>query len=400
MRSIKVFVKILAKKIWRFASLLVTMGPRYTYIKLFRPRLKVLRQILLYLKNGGIRYTYNILHVMTFYGPSNPAIIRWLQRNYPYPDYVEFEPTTRCNLKCIMCEHTYWKEPGKDMTFEQFKHIVDQFPRLKWISPTGIGESFLNKDFVKMLWTVKSRGTYLDMFDSFVFIDREIAEELVNMKCDRIIASIDGATKETYEKIRPGANFGKVINNLHNLIRIKKERKSFFPQVDIHYIISRYNLEEAPKFVELIHSFGKGAIRELRFTRVLHSYNEIKNFYTEVPREIIYEVERKSEELNINMVWGSDVPHSKPPTTHCAAWHIPFIFVTGHVIPCCAENEKNDREFQKKYSMGNIFEQSFKEIWYGEKYTKFRRELFSGKIPIQCQTCPVFDRAITQIPLW
>ena len=64
---------------------------------------------------------------------------------------MEIEVTTRCNLKCIICEHTYWDEPNRDMSFEQFKGIVDQFPKLKWIGLTGIGESFINKDFMKML---------------------------------------------------------------------------------------------------------------------------------------------------------------------------------------------------------------------------------------------------------
>ncbi|MEW6041901.1 MAG: SPASM domain-containing protein, partial [Elusimicrobiota bacterium] len=210
-------------------------------------------------------------------------------------------------------------------------------------------------------------------------------------KLDRIIASIDGATKQTYEKIRVGSNFDVVIANLKYLIRLKKEKKSFFPRIDMHYIISKYNYLEAPKFVELVHSLGANEINELRFTRTLHNYPEISNLYIEVPQEIISEVEEKSLKLGVNMVWGSDIPTNKPPASECVAWIMPFIFVTGHVIPCCAENEKNDREFQKKYSMGNIFEQTFKEIWYGEKYTKFRKELFSGKIPVQCITCPVFN---------
>ncbi|MFQ6118808.1 MAG: hypothetical protein ACE5KE_02860, partial [Methanosarcinales archaeon] len=56
----------------------------------------------------------------------------------PYPPSIEIEPTTRCNLRCTICEHTYWNEKGRDMSFKEFKGIVDQFPRLKWIGLTGI----------------------------------------------------------------------------------------------------------------------------------------------------------------------------------------------------------------------------------------------------------------------
>ncbi len=69
---------------------------------------------------------------------------------------------------------------------------------------------------------------------------------------------------------------------------------------------------------------------------------------------------------------------------------MPFIFVTGHVIPCCAENEANAREFQKKTSMGNVFKQSFREIWYGEKYRSLRKMLREGKVPPPCVNCPIY----------
>jgi radical SAM protein with 4Fe4S-binding SPASM domain len=91
------------------------------------------------------------------------------------------------------------------------------------------------------------------------------------------------------------------------------------------------------------------------------------------------------------MVWGADVPTSKPPARNCVSWTMPFIFVTGDVIPCCATNEGNKRQFQKETSMGNIFKQPFREIWYGEKYNALRRKLFSGGVPPQCAACPVFD---------
>jgi radical SAM protein with 4Fe4S-binding SPASM domain len=391
MDLLKTVFNILIKKIWRLTSLFITTGPKNTYARLFKPRLKNLFWILSCLRHGGLRYVYNVCYMSTFYGTTNPLVRKWLQKFSSYPFCIEVETTTRCNFKCVMCEHTYWKEPPRNMTFEEFKNILEQFPKLKWIGLTGIGESFLNRNYIKMLWLAKSRGIFIEIFDHLFLINQEVAGEIIQMKLDRIIASIDGATKQTYEKVRVGSDFDVVIANLRNLIRLKKEKKAFFPRIDIHYIISKYNYLEAPKFVEFVHSFGANEINELRFTRTLHNYPEISNLYIQVPQEIISEVEEKSFELGVNMVWGSDVPMNKPPASECVAWIMPFIFVTGHVIPCCAENEKNDREFQKKHSMGNIFEQPFKEIWYGEKYAKFREDLFSGKIPVQCITCPVFS---------
>ncbi|MCK5628450.1 radical SAM protein, partial [Candidatus Bathyarchaeota archaeon] len=179
------------------------------------------------LREKGLRYTYNIIHFGFFWGwiRNHSNLIKMLNWFAPYPSYIEIEVTTKCNLKCIMCEHTYWNETDRDMSFEDFKGIIDQFPRLKWIGLTGIGESFLNKDFIKMLRYVKAKNIIVELYDTFYFVDGNVAEELIDLQVDNIFASIDAATKETYEKIRVGSNFERVINNVTNIFQLKKKKK-------------------------------------------------------------------------------------------------------------------------------------------------------------------------------
>jgi hypothetical protein len=79
----------------------------------------------------------------------------------PYPFKVEIEHTTICNKKCILCERTYWQEKSERLTIEQFKEIVEQFPRLKWINITGEGTGFLNPDFLKIIEYLRSKDISL-----------------------------------------------------------------------------------------------------------------------------------------------------------------------------------------------------------------------------------------------
>ncbi|MFC1755621.1 radical SAM protein, partial [Thermoproteota archaeon] len=130
------------------------------------------------IEEKGYRCAYNYIYYSAMYNTKNPFLIKLLQLLNPYPVYIEIEVTTRCNLRCIMCEHTYWKEKSQDMPFKDFKMIVDQFPHLIWIGLTGIGESFMNKDFLKMLRYVKSRKISVELFDTFYFIDNEIGQEI------------------------------------------------------------------------------------------------------------------------------------------------------------------------------------------------------------------------------
>ncbi|OFV67074.1 MAG: Radical SAM domain protein [Candidatus Syntrophoarchaeum butanivorans] len=353
----------------------------------FTPKIK---RLIFLLRNKGFRWTYNYIHFSTLYMTKNPLLIKLLQWLEPYPSYIEVEITTKCNLKCIMCEHTYWDEPSRDMSFEDFKKIVDQFPKLKWIGLTGIGESFLNKDFIKMLRYVKSKGIYVELYDTFYFIDENNAKELIKLGVDKLILSFDAATKETYEKIRVGSDFDRVVNNLKNFIRLKNEMNSHFPEMEFHYIISRANVHEVPDYIELIRSLVPDT-PEIFFTRMLHEFEETKDLFVEIPQEIVEHAEAKARDLGVKISWNLDVPAVKPPINHCVAWYMPFIFVTGHVIPCCSGNEANQREFQKETSLGNVFEASFKEIWRGAKYKELRRKIRRGEVPEPCKNCCLYD---------
>lgn len=346
------------------------------------------------IKHKKFRQIYNYLWLYLFWKSEffrELFLIKLYPYFVPYPPFIEVEVTTKCNLKCVMCEHTYWNAKGKDMSFEEFKKVIDQFPRLKWVGVTGIGTSFLNKDFLKMLEYLESKFiSVYNMYDTFFYIDKEIAKKLIELGPDIVYVSIDGATKETYERIRVGSNFERVINNIKNFIQAKKQTKKRFPQLIFHYIVSKDNVHEMVKFVEFIHSLDADEYGII-FTPLLHNFEEINGLVIEIPQQNVKAVERKAKELGAKVYWSGAVPKNKPPISKCTAWIMPFIFVTGEVIPCCAGNEANRREFQKKYSFGNIFEKSFKEIWCSEEYKRFRDMIHRGEVPIQCTDCPVYD---------
>lgn len=353
-----------------------------------------IKRLVFLIRNKGFKYTYNFLWYYLLWGSEFFRKL-FLIKLFPwfvfYPSFIEVEVTTRCHMRCIMCEHTYWKEPPRDMSFEDFKRIIDQFPRLKWLGLTGIGESFLNKDFLKMLEFLKERPIFVEIFDTFYHIDERMARRLIELDIDHVYASVDAATKETYERIRVGSNFERVINNIRNFIRLKRETNSPFPRIDFHYIISKANIHEIPQFIELVNSIREEEEVGIQFTGVLHEFEAIKELMAEVPEEVVQKAERRAKELGIKLAWNKNIPQDKEPINQCTNWSMPFIFVTGQVIPCCAGNEANRREFQKEHSFGNVFQKPFKEIWYSGKYKRFRQMVHRGEVPIQCKNCTIFD---------
>ena len=279
----------------------------------------------------GYRFAYNYFHYLSFYNTRNPWLVKVLKWLEPYPSYIEIENTTYCNLKCLMCEHTYWKEKSQSISFHDFKNIIDQFPRLKWIGLTGIGESYMNRDFSEMLRYCAKRRLITEIYDVFYFIDQERSKELIDLQIDQIYCSMDGATKETYERIRVGSNFERVINNIKMFVALRRQAGKIFPILDFHFIISKHNIHELIPYIELIAKIAPGS--KIQFTKLLHCFPEIERYYVDVPQKLIDQANTRASELGVSIFWNANVAKNKPPITNCITWYMPFIFFHGRGDP-------------------------------------------------------------------
>jgi len=338
----------------------------------------------------GLKWTYNWFHFLTFYSTSDPEILKYLHEVRPYPDYIEVETTTYCNMNCKMCENTYWDEKPEHMSLENFKFILDQFPKLKWIGVTGIGQSFLNPDFMKMVKLCKDREIYIEMYDNFRFLDYKKSKKMVKWGLDKIYVSIDAATEETYKKVRPGSDWNIVMKNIKDMDRAKKEKNSYYPELWFHFIVSKDNIDEMEKYLEMINDLNVD-VKQIQFSRCLHKFKEIADQFVDIPDETKNKIIEKGKDCGLRVSWNVDAPDYKPPMDRCSVWIMPFIFVDGTVIPCCSLNEQNDRPWQRETSLGNIFKTPFREIWYGNKYTKMLKGIREGKCPKECARCVIYE---------
>ncbi len=345
----------------------------------------------------GVKYVYNRWYLRTFYAVENPLRNFIYFRLYPLIDYtpfpsmIEIEATTTCNLRCTICEHTHWNEPPRNMTLEEFKGIIDQFPEVRAIALTGIGENFLNKDFLKMYEYIRERwpSAFIELYDNFYLVGEDVSRRLIDLSIDRVIISMEAATKDTYEKIRVGSNFERVLENIKNFVEIKSKENSPFPEIFFHFIVTNQNIHELPSYIKLVK--GLGCVK-ISITNLLHPYHEVQHMMLHnIPEGIIKEAESVACKEGITLLWNSNIPQKKPPITNCNNWIMPFIYVTGHVVPCCSMNEANVRQFQKDNSFGNVFEKPFKEIWYSDEFKAFRRAQRKGEVPVLCRDCPMYD---------
>jgi len=357
------------------------------------------------LRRGKLRSLGNFLYTKTLVPTGEGSgelayyFIGGLLQRFPqlvwYPRNIEIEVTTRCNKRCVICEHTWWHEPSVDLTFDTFKRLVDQFP-LRWVNLTGEGDAFLNKDYLRMISYLKQKGTSVYLVDSMDLVDWHTSLELVKLGVDGIYISMDGATKQTYESIKVGCNFDKVLANMQRLLEAKRRLKSPLPEVCFRFAVTKTNVREMPDFVRLVRQLGArkdfGDGSKIHFVGLL-DYPEIHDLYLEeIPQALIDETLRAADGT-----FPAVFAHTGqlPSINRCLAWAEPYFALVPEpmVLPCCAVLMSNGRQHLLEYSFGNYTKERFADIWNSQYYKWFRRTVTKkgAPVPALCAGCRAYD---------
>ncbi len=160
-------------------------------------------------------------------------------------------PTERCNIACVMClqdhENKEWDRPMSEYGVDEL------IPYLQTIQAVG-GEPLMSADFRKFVADFNSAvypDCRLQMLTNGLLLDNQFLD-LMPGRFSWVGVSVDGATKETFEKIRVGASWTTLLLKLQALADLKK--RDF--EVMILFTIMRSNYHELIEMRDLANSFG------------------------------------------------------------------------------------------------------------------------------------------------
>jgi MoaA/NifB/PqqE/SkfB family radical SAM enzyme len=218
----------------------------------------------------------------------------------------------------------------------------------------------------------------------------EIAEALVDAKINDFVVSIGEATKKTYERLRRGGNFEKVISNIKKLNGFKQERKSRFPRICANLTVVNSNIKELVDFVDIAHRIGIQAIRgrHLILNANLNMDDEkIKD--NDYANQILCVAEKKSSDYGIHFSIPKYV--DKPKKKKCRApWEQLYISSDADVSVC-----PRIHMYEK---LGNLLKDDFKDIIRGRVVTdlkdQFKKQSFNNPV---CGIC--VDNLETEIEI-
>lgn len=319
------------------------------------------------------------------------------------PRSIYIEPTSRCNEFCQQCPRTLLsREEDRDLSFDDFRRVVDQFPVLERVVLHGLGEPLLNKDLPRMVRYLKDRGTYVLFNSNGVALTLKKGQALIDAGLDEYRLSMDGSSREMYARVRGVDAFDKIWRNIKAFVTLQREQEASKPAVSLWFTAMRENLPDLPNLIALADESG---IREVHLQRLVYFEEGLANsqqslFRRAEPEEL--EIVRRGElmcrERGITFSAAGMVTPLESITRDFGArpwmgcrrpYTLTYITSSGNVLSCCFApfGHRSAREYREERVLGNVFQQPIEEIWQGERYEAFRRAFESDHPARHCSQC-------------
>lgn len=169
-----------------------------------------------------------------------------------YPRLIQVVITTSCNLNCIMCGKS--NHDGKYVfSDEYFYDLVQIMPYLQRLVLRG-GEVFFYRNFDKLIDEAYKNNVVIEILTNGLLLNENNIRKFI--KTNSVLTfSIDSPIKETYEFIRRGANFDKLISNILLLNKIKEEMNSNI-KFNINMVVMRKNYREIFNMIDFAKKYN------------------------------------------------------------------------------------------------------------------------------------------------
>ncbi len=285
------------------------------------------------------------------------------------PPVVMIEPTNICNLKCPLCPSgngTLKRERGV-MSFETFKKVIDEIRHYAlMVVLWNQGEPFLNPDFCRMVRYASDAGLYTLTSSNLNIMPS--ADEVIDSGLDAMIISLDGTTQETYNRYRVNGTLEKVLQNVRQLASRKTQRGAKNPILRWQFLVMKHNEHELETVKAMAREYKVDKL-ELKSVQI-YQKSDIEEFLPTDPKYRRYKVSKGDFELKYTI------------KNKCKRlWAEPVVNWNGEVGVCCFDKDV-------EWKVGNIHDDSLRNIWHNGSFTKLRRQILRNRSAIKmCRNC-------------
>ena len=312
--------------------------------------------LLAFIKNNSILKLTNFI-----YSEYECRIKKVKVKSKPY--LINSEPTNSCNYKCPFCP-TGKREP-RSIGFapvELYESLLKKIGKYTYlITLHGWGEPLMNKHLPEIIKLAHDNKIFTVVTSNGSLLTKEISKEIISSKLDYLILSVDGTSEESYQKYRIGGSLDVVMNNIKELILLKKEMKSKSPFIEMQFIVFKHNEHEI--------SGAKKLAKELEIDNIVFmpAYTEDSGFDSTDKKYHLPKRSPLSERKDCKHLW----------TTLTFHWN-------GKVVSCCYD-------YSGEIEYSDIKNENFDELWNSHYFQESRTLIKTGQgnsdQELYCKSC-------------
>ncbi len=297
-----------------------------------------------------------------------PRVKKWLDNELIYPIYMEVSPIGACNHRCTFCGLDFMQYASRKIDFSIFKKRLPEFASLglKSIMYAGEGEPFLHKDIADIIRLTKENGIDVAITSNGVLFKKKMVEQVLPF-CSWIKFSINAGTPDTYAKVHgtKSGDFNRVIDNLRFAVKYRQQH-GLKCTLGAQILLLPEVEEEIEELVKIVKDIGMDYL-------VVKPYSQHPQSITEKYKGIVYsrygDLSEKlgkynSDSFSVIVRLNTMKNWDQGCKVYKRCLGLPFwsyVDAGGNVWGCSMY--LNDERF----FYGNIGDNSFQEIWEGEK---------------------------------
>ena len=307
---------------------------------------------------------------------------QWKRQGDCFPIYVEIGLTSRCNHRCIFCALDWLGHRNGDIDktilISALKDMADH--GVKAIMFAGEGEPLLHGDAPDFIKTAGEFGIKTALTTNGVLLDSKKAEAILPY-LSWIRFSVNAGDAEQYAEIhgtRPD-DFNRVMKNIENAVKIKNRQK-LDVDIGVQVLMLPESIQGITSLAQRVKCIGVDNFQVKPYSKHPKSKNEIivnDEIYNDFEKTI-----QSFESPSFKVFFRKHTIQRMQAGfgyTHCHGLSF-FALVTtqAHVIPCNLYYERPEMIY------GNLAQESFSEIWKGDR-RKNVMETLSGKGIKECR---------------
>lgn len=306
-----------------------------------------------------------------------------------FPLYMEISPAGSCNHRCLFCAYDYIGHPNRKLDTDKFLKFIDEISEcgIRSLLYAGEGEPLLHPEIDKFIVHSKNRNIDIGMFTNGNLLNKELAEKILP-SLTFIRFSFNGGTRENYSaihQVKPEI-FDKVVENIRASVRLREEG-NLTVDIGAQFVLMPENRDFLVDAIKVLKDAGIDyfAIKPFVQQSSSQSYQMKEQFSIEDIKDLLDKAESFSDDrFRVIARRDSFAGYGKRGYRHC--YGTSFISVlnsAGDIATCLPYWEREE------FIFGNIYHNSFKDIWLGERRKKIKgfleKELDVQKCPPNCR---------------